>query len=389
MTNADLAAPVRQVRFVDLAAQLDAIEAEVSDAMMKLLRHTDFILGVDVTRFEQEFAEYCDTTYAIGVDSGTSALELILRAYGIGPGDEVITAANTFIATALAISYTGALPVLTDIDPRTFALDPNRVADAVTARTKAIIPVHLYGHPAEMDAISTIAERHNLVVIEDACQAHGARYNGKRVGSWGDAAAFSFYPAKNLGAFGDGGMIVTDDATIASTIRMMRNYGQSEKYHHQLQGYNHRLDTLQAAILRTKLPYLDGWNRARRTHAQQYDQLLAAMPLHLPPTAGQVGESNVEPVYHLYVVRTNMRDALRTYLQEHGIETGIHYPIPIHLQPAYHALGYQPGTFPITEEYAKEILSLPMYPELDAASITYVADTIGEFVATHEAAVAL
>ena len=257
----------QRVPFVDLIAQYDAIGKETDQAIRRVLTTCDFILGQDVSLFEAEFAAFCEAKYAVGVDSGTSALELALRAHGIGPGDEVVIPANTFIATALAISYVGAIPVLVDIDPKTYSMDVDLLAGAVSEDTKAVMPVHLYGHPADMDPILAEAEQHGLVVIEDACQAHGARYKGKRVGSLGHAAAFSFYPAKNLGAYGDGGMVVTNDAGVADAVRTLRNYGQSEKYHHELRGYNRRLDTIQAAVLRVKLAHLDAWNTARRQHA--------------------------------------------------------------------------------------------------------------------------
>jgi len=362
------------VPFVDLAAQYAAIAEEINEAILKVVHGTDFILGRDVGFFEEEFAAFCEAEYAVGVDSGTSALELALRAYGIGPGDEAITAANTFIATALAISYTGATPVLVDVDPQTYTIDVSEMERAITARARAIIPVHLYGHPADMDPILEIARQHGLVVIEDACQAHGAKYKGKRVGSLGHAAAFSFYPAKNLGAYGDGGMVVTNDERVAESLRMLRDYGQREKYHHELRGYNRRLDTLQAAVLRVKLKYLDAWNAARRQRAQLYSELLSHSPVVVP-----VDADYAETVYHLYVIRAEDRDGLRAHLHDKGIATGIHYPIPIHLQPAYRDLGYEKGSFPVTEEYAGQVLSLPMYGELDTEQIRYVAEMIHTF----------
>ena len=337
------------VPFVDLAAQYNEIQDEIDAAISGVLRSTDFILGAEVERFEEEFADYCDAAYAVGVDSGTSALELALRAYNIGHGDEVVTVANTFIATILAISCTGASPVLVDVDPHTYNLDVSLLEEAITPRTRAIVPVHLYGQPADMDRIMDVARRHGLVVVEDACQAHGALYKGKRVGSLGDAAAFSFYPAKNLGAYGDGGIIVTNDGDVAHSTKMLRNYGQDVKYHHVSQGYNHRLDTLQAAILRVKLRYLDEWNAARRRHAHLYDELLAHTDIVIPAVAG-----SVEHVYHLYVIRTDERDELAARLQERGVAVGIHYPIPVHLQPAYEHLGHEAGDFPISEQYAQQ-----------------------------------
>ena len=362
---------ITQIPFVDLAAQYAGIEGEVNVALQEALKRTDFILGRDVKLFEEEFATFCETEHAIGVDSGTSALELCLRAFGIGAGDEVITAANTFIATTLAISYTGATPVLVDADPENYTIDVSRLEDAITERTRAIMPVHLYGQCADMDPILEIAREHGLIVIEDACQAHGARYKGKRAGSMGHAAAFSFYPAKNLGAYGDGGAVVTNDEEVYRSIRMLRDYGQTEKYHHVLRGYNRRLDTLQAACLRVKLKYLDSWNAARSRHAALYNRLLAGTQVITP-----VEMDYAQSVWHLYVIRVRDRSALKARLADRGIATGIHYPVPIHLQQAYSDLGYARGDFPVTEDYAGQILSLPMYTELTPEMVEYVADSI-------------
>jgi dTDP-4-amino-4,6-dideoxygalactose transaminase len=359
---------------VDLKAQYRPIANEINNAISTVLSESDFILGEQVERFEEAFAKASSVRYAMGVDSGTSALELALRAYHIGPGDEVITAANTFIATALAISYTGATPVLVDVDPLTYNMDPTGLEEAITERTKAVIPVHLYGQAADMDPILELAHERQLVVIEDACQAHGATYKGKRVGSMGDAAAFSFYPAKNLGAYGDGGAVVTNDARIAQAVHMLRNYGQSKKYVHDMRGYNRRLDTLQAAVLLAKLKYLDQWNAARREHAQRYRQQLAGADV-AAPVAADYGD----PVWHLYVIRTQGRDGLRKHLAERGVSTGIHYPVPIHLQQAYADLGYGQGSFPVTEQASDQVLSLPMYAELTPEQIAYVAEAIKEF----------
>jgi dTDP-4-amino-4,6-dideoxygalactose transaminase len=364
------------IAFVDLKTQYLAIEDEVKAALERVLLKGDYILGSEVKAFEQEFATYCGVTHAIGVDSGTTALELLLRAYEIGPGDEVITAANTFIATAFAISYTGAQPVLVDIDPDYYTLDVSKIEQAITPRTRAIIPVHLYGQTADMDAIMRIAAKYKLVVIEDACQAHGARYKGQRAGSLGHAAAFSFYPAKNLGAYGDGGMVVTNDPGIAGRIQMLRNYGQSQKYYHDVKGYNHRLDTIQAAVLRIKLRSLDSANEMRRQHAAHYARVLQHAPITLP----QVAPYN-EHVWHLHVIRTERRDELAQYLGEVGISTGIHYPIPIHRQPCYQSLNLPQGSFPITEQYAQEILSLPMFAELTEEEISEVGQQVSIFTA--------
>ena len=367
-----------QVPFVDLAAQYSTIADEINETTSRIIQKADFILGREVRLFEEEFAAFSEARYAVGVDSGTSALELALRAYDIGPGDEVITAANSFIASALAISHAGATPVLVDVDPFTHTIDVTGIERAITSRTKAIIPVHLYGHPAHMDPIRKIAEQHGLIVIEDACQAHGARYKGRRAGSLGHAAAFSFYPGKNLGAYGDGGMVVTNDADIRKRLEMLRNYGQEEKYHHLTQGFNRRLDTLQAAVLRVKLKYLEKWNAARRWQAELYHRLLAGTALVLPSEA--VG---AQSVWHLYVIRTEYRDKLKEYLASRGIAAGIHYPVPIHLQPAYKNLGYKRGSFPVTEQYAQRILSLPMYAELTPELIEYVSKTILTFLSAN------
>src|ERR1700716_2203680 len=348
-----------QVPFVDLGAQYRTIAAEIDEAVSKVIREADFILGREVRLFEEEFARFCEVQYAVGVDSGTSALELALRAYDIGPGDEVITAANSFIASALAISHAGATPVLTDVDPYTYTLDVASIESAITPRTKAVLPVHLYGHPAHMDPIRQLADKHGLVVIEDACQAHGARYKGRRAGSLGHAAAFSFYPGKNLGAYGDGGMVVTNDRAVAKRLEMLRNYGQKEKYQHMFRGYNRRLDTLQAAVLRIKLKHLEEWNDARRQHAKNYCRLLGQTGIVVPRAA-----AHSESAWHLYVIQVDERDALKEHLSSRGIGVGIHYPIPIHLQPAYRDLGYRQGDFPVTEKNARRILSLPMYAEL-------------------------
>lgn len=372
--------PSMQVPFVDLAAQYQRIAPAVHQAIDQVLQRTDFILGQDVAAFEEEFAAYCGVQHGVGLDSGLSALELLLRAYDIGPGDEVITPANTFIATLLAISSVGATPILVDIDPQTYMIDVDAVRAALTPRTKAIMPVHLYGHMVDMGALMALAKRHALVVIEDASQAHGARYHGVRAGALGHAAAFSLYPAKNLGAYGDAGIVVTNDAAIARRLRLLRNYGSVQKYQHEVQGYNRRLDTLHAAVLRVKLRYLDEWNGARRNHAAAYTQLLADAVI-CPQAA-----PNVEPVYHLYVIRTDDRDGLQTYLRQQGIATVIHYPTPPHLQPAYHALCYRRGDFPITESYAGQILSLPLYPELTAAQLHYVVDSVRDFVVEQPAA---
>lgn len=370
-----------EIPFVDLRAQYRRIQDEVDPAVLAVMQRGDFILGGAVAEFEREFAEYCGVKYCIGVDSGYSALELIVRAYEIGPGDEVITAANTFIATTLAISNAGATPVLVDCDPETYNIDAAKIEAAITPRTRAIMPVHLYGQMADMDAIRTIARKHNLLVFEDAAQAAGARYKGRMAGSLGDAAGFSFYPGKNLGAYGDGGAVTTNDAAIAEKIRLLRNIGQKVKYYHEVKGFNNRLDTMQAAVLRVKLPHLDGWNAERRHAAATYAEMLDGLPLVTPTTAGYA-----EHIFHLYVVRVFDRESLMEYLKERGIATGLHYPIPIHLQPAYAELGYGRGDFPVTEAYAETIVSLPIFPELDDDKVAYVAGAIRDYFAAREEA---
>lgn len=362
------------VPFVDLRAQYDAIRDDVRAAMDQVLERGDFILGGSVTAFEDAFARYTGRRYAVGLDSGLSGIELGLRALGIGPGDEVVTAANSFIASALPLTYLGATPVLVDADPVSWNLDVEQLETVITPRTKAILPVHLYGRTADMNAVRAVAERHGLIVFEDACQAHGARYRGEPAGSLGHGAAFSFYPAKNLGAFGDAGAFVSDDEDAVERVRMLRNYGSRVKYQHELPGMNRRLDTLQAAVLLVKLTHLDAWNDARRRHAARYDELLADTGLGLPAPAPEG-----EHVHHLYVVRSDDRDSLREHLAHQGVATGIHYPVPIHLQPAYRSLGYRPGDFPVAERLADEILSLPMYPELPADAIERVADVVRSF----------
>lgn len=362
-----------EIPFVDLRSQYRHIQNEVDQAVLAVMQRGDFILGGAVTDFEKAFAEYCGVKYCVGVDSGYSALELIVRAYDIGPGDEVITAANTFIATTLAISNAGATPVLVDCDSETYNIDATKIEAAITPRTKAIMPVHLYGQTADMDAIVAVARKHGLYVFEDAAQASGARYKGRRAGSLGDAAGFSFYPGKNLGAYGDGGAVTTNDPEIAEKIRLLRNIGQKVKYFHEVKGFNNRLDTMQAAVLGVKLPHLDDWNASRRRAASTYSDLLAGLPIITPITADYA-----EHIFHLYVVRVTDRDVLMEDLKKAGIATGLHYPIPIHLQPAYAELGYKRGDFPVTEAYAETIVSLPIFPELDDEKVTYVVNAIRE-----------
>ncbi|MFZ3330994.1 MAG: DegT/DnrJ/EryC1/StrS family aminotransferase [Candidatus Acidiferrales bacterium] len=360
-----------KIPFVDLQSQYRCISTDINAAIQGVLNRSDYILGDEVRLFEEDFAKYIGTAHALGVGSGLDALELALRAYGIGPGDEVITAANTFIATVLAIVAVGAKPVLAEMDPATYNIAPAAIEAAITSRTRGIMPVHLYGQPADMEPILAIARKHGLLVIEDAAQAHGAQYAGKRAGSWGHAAAFSFYPGKNLGAYGDGGLITTNDAAIAEKIRYLRNYGQKVKYEHVVAGTNSRLDTIQAAVLRVKLRYLDRWNALRNEHAAAYSAALADGPFVLPKIT-----LNRTHIFHLYVVQTENRAAIQEFLNQRGVATGIHYPIPIHLQEACKSLGYRRGDFPVTEHAATHILSLPIFPELTAQQREFIAGTL-------------
>jgi dTDP-4-amino-4,6-dideoxygalactose transaminase len=347
------------IPFVDLKAQYASIRTEVNAAIQGVLDSCQFTLGTEVARFEEEFAAYSGTRMGIGVNTGTSALHLALLAAGIGPGDEVITVPFTFVATVAAIGYTGARPVFVDIDPVTFTIDPAQIEAAITPRTKAIIPVHLYGQCADMDPILAVARKHGIVIIEDACQAHGAEYKGRRAGSIGDMGCFSFYPGKNLGAYGEGGMVVTGNPEFARTIRMLRDWGAEKKYQHVLKGYNFRLEGIQGAVLRVKLRYLEQWTESRRAAAARYDRHLAGSgvptPLALPHN---------RHVYHIYAIRTPQRQVWQDALSDKGIQTGIHYPIPVHLLPAHTDLGYSDGRFPHSERAAAEVLSLPMFPEM-------------------------
>ncbi|RKY33492.1 MAG: erythromycin biosynthesis sensory transduction protein eryC1 [Candidatus Omnitrophota bacterium] len=363
------------IPFVDLKTQYKLIEEEIRSEIEKVLQQGNFILGEQLTEFEEAFADFCDSQYCIGVASGTDALCLALHVLGIGPGDEVITAANTFVATVFAISYVGAIPVLVDIDPTTYNIDLDIVEKKITSRTKVIIPVHLYGRSVDMGKLLKIASKYGISIIEDACQAHGAIWEGKKVGSWGTMGCFSFYPAKNLGAYGDGGAIVTSDKHLYEKLRMLRNYGSPKKYHHDIVGYNSRLDTLQAAILRVKLRHLDDWNKKRVENAIFYNEKLKDIGDLVLPEIRKDGSH----VFHLYVVRTKERDALLSYLKENGVQCGIHYPIPIYSLGAYSTLGYTPNEFPITEAFSKQILSLPMYPELNEAQMSTVVSLIKKF----------
>jgi dTDP-4-amino-4,6-dideoxygalactose transaminase len=359
------------IPFVDLKGQYATIKDEINVAIQGVLDSCQFTLGNEVASFEEEFATYCHSKYAVGVNTGTSALHLALLAAGVGPGDEVITVPFTFVATVAAIHYTGAKPVFVDIDPRSFTMDVNAVEAAITKRTKAIIPVHLYGQPADMDPIFEIANKRALVVVEDACQAHGAEYKGRRVGSLGHMGCFSFYPGKNLGACGEGGMVVTDNVAYNRTIRMLRDWGAEKKYQHVLKGYNYRLEGIQGAVLRVKLRHLEAWTEARRTAAAHYNRLFAGSGVSTPREM-----TNTRHVYHIYAIRTQERQGWQDALDRQGIHTGIHYPIPVHLLPAYSDLGHRPGDFPQSEQAADEVLSLPMYAELKEEQCNEVARAV-------------
>ena len=357
-----------QVPYLDLKAQYQSIKPEIDAAIARVLESCQFVLGSEVAKFEQDFAAYCETSDCIALNSGTSALHLALLAAGVGPGDEVITVPFTFVASVAAVLYAGSCPALVDIEPRSFTMDPAAVEEAITHRTRAILPVHLYGQPADMDPIMDIARRHNLIVIEDAAQAHGAKYKGRPVGSIGDMACFSFYPGKNLGAYGEGGAVTTNNPEYARTVRMLRDWGQDRKYHHVSRGYNYRMDGFQGAILGVKLRHLNRWTEARRAVVRQYNELLARSDVQIP-----IEMQWAKHVYHVYTLRSSDRDGLRAALTEKGIQTGIHYPIPVHMQPAYADLGYVPGAFPQAEAAAKQVISLPLYPELSEDAVKRVA----------------
>jgi dTDP-4-amino-4,6-dideoxygalactose transaminase len=359
------------IPFVDLKSQYASIKSEVNAAIQGVLDSCQFTLGSEVAAFEEEFAAYCHSKHGIGVNSGTSALHLALLAAGVGPGDEVITVPFTFVATVAAIHYSGARTVFVDIDPRSFTMDVKAIEAAITPKTKVILPVHLYGQPADMDPILEIAKRHGLVVIEDAAQAHGAEYKGRRAGSIGDMGCFSFYPGKNLGAYGEGGMVTTNNPDFTRTLKMLRDWGAERKYEHVLKGYNYRLEGIQGAVLRVKLRHLEAWTEARRSAAARYDHLLAGSGVRTPEAMGYARH-----VYHIYAVRTGRRQVWQESLQTQGIQTGIHYPIPVHLLPAYADLAYARGQFPHAERAADEVLSLPMFPELSAAQCETVSDAI-------------
>lgn len=365
---------MQEIPVIDLKAQYRNIRDEIDRAISGVLESGVFILGREVSLFEQEFASYCGVAHAVGVGSGTEALHLALLACQIGAGDEVITVSHTAVATVAAVEMAGARPVLVDIDPQRYSLDPALLEAAITPRTRAILPVHLYGCPADLAPILAIARAHKLSVIEDCAQAHGARYQSKRVGAWGDLAAFSFYPTKNLGAYGDGGALLTNDAALAERLRSLRQYGWAERYVSQVKGVNSRLDDLQAATLRVKLRHLDKWNGMRQRLASAYNGALSGSGLVLP-----CRPADSEPVYHQYVIRHPQRDKLRAFLADRHIQTLVHYPLPVHLQPAYRDLGYAEGSLPHTEQAARQVLSLPIYPEMSDEAAQSVSSAITEF----------
>jgi dTDP-4-amino-4,6-dideoxygalactose transaminase len=359
------------VPYLDLRAQYQNLGSEVLSALEEICESTSFAQGRATSEFETKFAAYCGVDHCVSLNSGTSALHLSLRCLDVGPGDEVVTVAMTFIATAWALSYVGATPVFVDIDPVRRTLNPDSLESAITSRTKAIIPVHLYGMPAEMDRIMAIAERHGVPVIEDAAQAHGARYRGRRVGQFGQIACFSFYPSKNLGAYGEGGALVTNDASIAQRARSLRDHAQSQKYLHDEIGYNYRMDSFQGAVLCIKLKHLDEWNRARNDCARHYTELLKDSSYKLPTHV-----SDSECVWHCYVIETPERERVRSALHDVGVQSAVHYPVPIHLQKAYAHLGYRTGDLPVTEALCEHCLSLPIYPELSREKISRVASVL-------------
>jgi dTDP-4-amino-4,6-dideoxygalactose transaminase len=360
-----------KVPFADLASLHRSIRHELDVAINAVIDKNSFVSGPQVKGFEEAFADYSQVTHAVGCSSGTSALHLALLACGVKAGDEVILPSHTFIATAEAVSHIGAVPVFIDIDENTFNIDPEKIEQSVTDRTSAIIAVHLYGQCANMTAISALAKKHKLKLIEDAAQAHGATYDGRPVGSWGDVSCFSFYPGKNLGAFGDAGALITNNDEIAETVCVLRDHGRKSKYEHLCVGYNYRLDSIQAAVLSVKLKYLPEWTEQRRQLAALYDQLLKNSAIKAPYV-----DPLAKHVYHLYVVKTDRRDELREYLQKNGVASGIHYPIPLHLQPAYQSLHYQQGDLPVTEQVANEILSLPLFPGQTTEQIQYAAELV-------------
>ena len=363
------------VPFLNLKIQYKEIEKEVVPMITEAMSNAAFIGGPQVTGFETEFAAFCESRHCIGVNSGTDALRFALMAIGVGAGDEVITVPNTFIATTEAISQVGATPVFVDVLKGTGNMDPSLIQAKIRRKTKAIIPVHLYGQTVDMDPIMQTAKKHNIAVIEDACQAHGALYRGRKAGSMGVAGCFSFYPGKNLGAYGEAGAVVTQDQEIDKKVRMLRDHGQEQKYYHAMEGYNGRLDAIQAGVLRIKLKRLEAWNESRRRNAEYYNELLSTIKGVTLPVEADFAKA----VYHLYVILVDDRDGLQKYLTDKGISTGLHYPVPLHLQKAYSCMGYRSGAFPVSEYLAERLLSLPMFPELTREEIKYVCDCIKEF----------
>jgi dTDP-4-amino-4,6-dideoxygalactose transaminase len=366
------AGPATKLPLVDLERQYLSIKEEIDAALLDVVASTQYILGEEVARFEEEFADYCGVRYCIGVGSGTAAIHLTLEALGVSKGDEVILPANTFSGTVLPVLKLGATPVLVDCEDKTATIDADLVSKAISSRTKAVLAVHLYGHPSDMDPLVELCASHGVFLVEDACQAHGARYKGRRTGSLGKAAAFSFYPSKNLGAYGDGGAVTTDDVDLAERIQLLRNLGQASKYVHVAEGWNERLDTIQAAVLRVKLRHLDRWNALRRQHAAAYEESLAGTGVRTQRTAPWA-----EHAWHVYTVRTPKREELRSALAAHGIAAGMHYPLPLHEQPVLAHLDYKTGTFPVAEAWANELLSLPIFPELEPHEIERVAGVVG------------
>lgn len=364
-----------KIPLVDLKSQYEFIKPEIQTAIQGVIDKSAFVLGDVVRQFEDEFAKFCDAKFCIGVGNGTDALHLALSACDIKSGDEVITTPHTFIATTEAISMAGAKIVFADIDKETFNIDPKKIEEKINKNTKAILAVHLYGCPCDMESILKLSKKYGLKIIEDACQAHGAEYKGRRVGSFGDVAAFSFFPGKNLGAYGDGGAVVTNNNQIALKVKMLRDHGRTTKYEHEMEGFNSRLDAMQASILKVKLKYLNAWNEKRRQHAGKYNSLLKYITKIKVPLCSKDAVS----VFHLYVIMTNDRDRLREYLDEKGVATGIHYPIPLHLQKAYRYLELPKGSFPVAEGTASQILSLPIYPELTNEQIEYICQSIEDY----------
>lgn len=356
------------IPYLDLKVQYQSIQKEIDEAVLKVLAGGQFVLGPEVKTFEEDFASYCGTRFAVAVSTGTSALHLALLAAGVGPGDEVITTPLTFVATTAAILYSGAKPVFVDVDARTLNLDVHRVEKAVTSKTKALLPVHLHGKPVEMDPLLEVARKHRLHLIEDAAQAHGAEIRGRKAGSIGLAGCFSFYPGKNLGAYGEGGAVTTNDESVAQKIRLLRDWGAEKRYRHDLKGFNFRMEALQGAILKVKLKHLEEWTEARRNLARCYDENLKNSPVQVPQAP-----PDARHVYHVYAILVEKRDELQRYLESHGIQTNIHYPIPVHLQKAYADLGYGAGDFPCAEAACEKLLSLPLYPEMTPAQVAEVA----------------